>query len=142
MKKRYTCLSLSCIVLTVSACQNMPHEYNGKVGYQVENQSESSATLAYTLAARKNQQLDENKLKRACAKVLGTNKSYQLSILSINEVSNSVATQPVYGRQLGQTRTSFGLSNTPDLHQGENLATRHALEARPSTLQVVRYRCL
>ena len=42
---------------------------------------------------------------------------------------------------IGQTRATFGLSNTPDLHQGENFATRESLEARPSTLHVVRYTC-
>ncbi|EXV40830.1 hypothetical protein ABTE62_18850, partial [Acinetobacter baumannii] len=36
---------------------------------------------------------------------------------------------------------SFGLSNTPSLNNGEDYATRQALEARPSTLKVVRYTC-
>ncbi|MBH8464257.1 hypothetical protein I8Q97_28690, partial [Klebsiella pneumoniae] len=46
-----------------------------------------------------------------------------------------------YGIQLGETRASFGLSNTPSLNNGEDYATRQALEARPSTLKVVRYTC-
>ena len=109
--------------------------------YQIEHQSASSATLAYTLAARKNQQLDENKLQRACQKVLGSQKNYKLAILSINEIPNTAADVPEYGRQIGQSRATFGLSNTPDLHQRENFATREPLEARPSALHVVRYTC-
>ena len=141
MKNTYKLLGLSCIVLAVSACQSTPRQYNGNVGYQIEHQSASNATLAYTLAARKNQQLDENKLQRACQKVLGSQKNYKLAILSINEIPNTAADVPEYGRQIGQTRATFGLSNTPDLHQGENFATRESLEARPSTLHVVRYTC-
>lgn len=141
MKNTYKVLGLSCLVLAISACQSAPRPYNGNVGYQIEQQSASSATLAYTLAARKNQQLDENKLQRACQKVLGSQKNYKLAVLSVNEIPNAAADMPQYGRQIGQTRATFGLSNTPDLHQGENIATRESLEARPSTLHVVRYTC-
>ncbi len=70
-------------------------------------------------------------------KFLGSQKNYKLAILSINEIPNTAADVPEYGRQIGQTRATFGLSNTPDLHQGENCATRESLEARPSTLHVV-----
>ncbi len=51
MKNTYKFLGLSCMVLAVSACQSAPRQYNGNVGYQIEHQSASSATLAYTLAA-------------------------------------------------------------------------------------------
>ena len=46
-----------------------------------------------------------------------------------------------YGVKLGNSRTTFGLTNSPDLNNSEGYATRQALEARPSTLKVVRYHC-
>ena len=74
--------------------------------------------------------------------VLGTNKTFKLQILSVNEVANPAAmASDRYGRQIGNSRTSIGLSNTPDLHNSEDYATRQALEARPSTLRIVRYSC-
>ncbi|MBJ9720930.1 hypothetical protein I5515_03840 [Acinetobacter calcoaceticus] len=139
MNRSILCLALSSMFV-LTACQTTPRQYNGSTGYQIENQTKTSATLAYTLASRPNQQLDERKLQRACQNVLGAQKVYKLSVLSINEISNP-AQQENYGVQLGQTRASFGLSNTPSLNNGEDYATRQALEARPSTLKVVRYTC-
>lgn len=135
-------LGLGCIILSLAACQTTPKQYNGITGYQIENQSASTATLAYTLAGHSNRDLDNGKLQRACQKVLGENKTYQISILSTNEIANpAVNPQEQYGMQLGKSRTSIGLSNTPDLNSSQDFATRQALETRPSTLQVVRYTC-
>jgi hypothetical protein len=139
--KNYILFLAVASALTLTACQSVPRQFNGHVGYQVENQSANTATLTYTLAGRQNQQIDENKLQRACQKVLGMNKQYTLSILSVNEIANTAVQTEPFGRQLGQSRTSIGLSNTPDLHNSENYATRQALEARPSTLRVIRYTC-
>jgi len=111
-----------------------------QLAIRLKTKQKLTATLAYTLASRTNQQLDERKLQRACQNVLGAQKVYKLSVLSINEISNP-AQQEHYGVQLGETRASFGLSNTPSLNNGEDYATRQALEARPSTLKVVRYTC-
>ncbi|CAB1214354.1 hypothetical protein [Acinetobacter bouvetii] len=141
MNNRYKLLGLGFIALGLVACQSTPRQYNGNVGYQVESQSNGSATLAYTLAGRQNQQMDESKLQRACQKVLGGNKQYKIAILSISEIANPAIQTPEYGRQLGHSRTSIGLSNTPDLYNSEDYATRQALEARPATLRVVRYTC-
>ena len=142
MKKTFQFLGLGFIALGLAACQSTPQQYNGQVGYRVESQTADSATLAYTLAGRQNQDLDAKKLQRACQKVLGTNKTFKLQILSVNEVANPAAiTTDSYGRQIGNSRTSIGLSNTPDLHNGEDYATRQTLEARPSTLRIVRYSC-
>ncbi|MFN0296998.1 hypothetical protein ACKVE0_05580 [Acinetobacter albensis] len=127
--------------LGLSACQSTPRPYNGNVGYQIENQSSNSATLAYTLAGRQNQNMDETKLQRACQKVLGMNKQYTINLLTTNEIANPALQTEKFGRQIGQSRTSIGLSNTPDLHNSEDYATRQALDARPSTLRVVRYTC-
>ena len=141
MNKRYQLLGLGLLALGLSACQSTPRQYNGNVGYQIESQSSDRATLAYTLAIRQNQKVDEQKLQRACQKVLGLNKQYKIDILSISDIANPAIQTPQYGRQLGHSRTSVSLSNTPDLYNSEDMATRQALEARPSTLSVVRYTC-
>ena len=142
MKIALKLLTLGCCTTLLAACQSTPQTYNGHAGYQIEAQNDASATLAYTLAGRQNQQLDENKLQRACQKVLGINKTFKLSILSINEIANPAAAQTEqFGRQIGNSRASFGLSNTPDLRNSDNLGAQQALDARPATLRVVRYTC-
>ena len=142
MNNTYKLLGLGFMALGLAACQSTPRPYNGNVGYQIESQSNGRATLSYTLAGRKSQQVDERKLQRACQKVLGSNKQYKIDILSIREIANPAIQTPQYGRQLGQSRTSVSLSNTPDLHNSEDMATRESLDAtRPSTLSVVRYTC-
>ena len=141
MNNTYKLLGMTLLAFGLAACQSDPHAYNGNAGYQVESQSNDTATLAYTLAVRKNQEMDLIKLQRACQKVLGAQKQYRLTILSVNEIPNPTLQPEQYGRQLGQSRTSIGLSNTPDLYNNENIANLQSLEARPSTLSVVRYTC-
>lgn len=142
MKIMYQLVGLSCMTMLLAACQSTPRQFNGMTGYQIENKTSSSATLAYTLAGRANDRLDEQKLQRACQKVLGTKSSYKISVLSVNEISNPAMTgQGNSGIALGNTRTSIGLSNTQSMYSTEDLATRQALESRPSTLSVVRYTC-
>lgn len=126
--------------LSIAACQTSPHQYNGVTGYQIENKTATSATLAYTLAAHSNRDVDERKLQHACKQVLGADKNYKISVLSVNEIMNPTQ-QEQYGVKLGNSRTTFGLTNSPDLNNSEGYATRQALEARPSTLKVVRYHC-
>lgn len=126
--------------LLVAACQSTPHQYNGVTGYKIENKTPTSATLTYTLAARGNSEVDEKKLQHACKQVLGMEKTYKISILSVNEIMNPTK-QEQYGVQLGNSRATFGLSNSPDLNNTEGYATRQALETRPTTLKVVRYTC-
>ena len=75
MKMAYKFLALGLTAITLTACQSAPRAYNGQSGYQIESKTTNTATLAYTLAGRQNQQADENKLQRACQKVLGTNKT-------------------------------------------------------------------
>lgn len=126
--------------LLVAACQSTPHQYNGVTGYKIENKTTTSVTLAYTLAARGNSEVDEKKLQHACKQVLGMEKTYKISILNVNEIMNPTK-QEQYGVQLGNSRATFGLSNSPDLNNTEGYATRQALETRPTTLKVVRYTC-
>lgn len=126
--------------LLVAACQSTPHQYNGVTGYKIENKTTTSATLTYTLAARGNSDVDEKKLQHACKQVLGMEKTYKISTLSVNEIMNPTK-QEQYGVQLGNSRATFGLSNSPDLNNSEGYATRQALETRPTTLKVVRYTC-
>lgn len=140
MQNMYKLAALSAVIL-LTGCQSTPRSYNGLTGYAVESKSETQATLAYTLAGRQNQQLDINKLQTACKKVLGSQKNYQIQVLSINEIANPKQYEESYGRQIGNTRTQFALSNTKELHSEQDYATLQALEARPSTLHVVRYTC-
>ena len=129
-------------IIGLSACQSTPQQYNGNTGYQIENKTANSATLAYTLAGRANQQLDERKLHRACQQVLGLARTYRLTILSVNEIANPATLQNTHdGLQVGNSRMSVGLTDTPSLNNSEGYATRQALDARPSTLKVVRYTC-
>lgn len=139
MKKTNLLIIVSATLL-VAACQSTPHQYNGVTGYEIENKTATSATLAYTLAARGNSEVDEKKLQHACKQVLGMEKTYKISILSSNEIMNPTK-QEQYGVQLGNSRATFGLSNSPDLNNTEGYATRQALETRPTTLKVVRYTC-
>lgn len=139
--KKITLASFSLVVLALSACQTTPRQYNSVTGYQIENQTTDSATLAYTLSGRANSDLDVNKLQRACKKVLGETKIYKLNVLSVNEIINPQVAESKTGVQLGHSRTSFGLSNTQTANSSENYATRQALDTRPSTLHVVRYTC-
>jgi len=126
--------------LLIAACQSSPHQYNGVTGYQIENKTTTSATIAYTLAAHSNRDIDEKKLQHACKQVLGAEKTYKISVLSVNEIMNPTQ-QEQYGVKLGNSRATFGLSNSPDLNNSEGYATRQALETRPTTLKVVRYTC-
>ena len=139
MKKTNLLIIVSATLL-VAACQSTPHQYNGVTGYEIENKTATSATLAYTLAARGNSEVDEKKLQHACKQVLGMGKNYKISILSSNEIMNPTK-QEQYGVQIGNSRATFGLSNSPDLNNTEGYATRQALETRPTTLKVVRYTC-
>lgn len=135
-------IGLSTIAIVLSACQSTPRQYNGATGYQIESQTATTATIAYTLAGRANRDLDENKLQRACQKALNTTKNYKLNVLSSNEIANpNIATNDQQAVQIGQSRASFGLSNTQSYNSTEDMATRQALDARPSTLHVVRYTC-
>ncbi|AZN69593.1 hypothetical protein F4U02_02795 [Acinetobacter haemolyticus] len=126
--------------LLITACQSTSHQYNGEKGYQIESKTATSATIAYTLSARGNANLDEKKLQHACKQVLGVEKNYKLNILSTNEIMNPTK-QEQYGVQLGNSRATFGLSNSPDFNNTTGYATRQALEAKPTTLTVVRYTC-
>ena len=55
----------------------------------------------------------------------------------MNEIMNPTQ-QEQYGVNLGNSRATFGLSNSPDFNNSEGYATRQALEARPTTLKVIR----
>lgn len=142
MKKSHLILATSSIMVILTACQTTPRQFNGVTGYQIEDQSATSATIAYTLAGRANRDLDENKLQRACQKTFNSTKQYKLTVLSVNEIANpNFAQREKESVQLGQSRASFGFSNTQSYNSSDDFATRQALDAKPSTLHVVRYTC-
>ena len=94
-------------ILMLTACQTAPRSFNGTTGYQIESKTENQATLVYTLSGRADRDLDVDKLQRACKKVLGENKSYQIAVLSTTEIINPQAvTTEKSGVQLGQSHTS------------------------------------
>lgn len=135
-----TIMGLSFLVLV--GCQAVPKPYNGVTGYSIESQTDQSAVISYTLSTRANQAMDERKLQRVCQEVLGKQKNYQITRLSQQEIANPAFNQrPPQGMQVGDSRVSIGFSHTPELHTSETYATRQALEARPSTLTVIRYSC-
>ena len=60
--KKINLLIIVSATLLVAACQSTPHQYNGVTGYEIENKTTTSATRAYTLAARGNRNMNEKKL--------------------------------------------------------------------------------
>lgn len=142
MKRNVIILSFSCIAFALTACQSTPSKFNGVTGYEIESMSKENTTLSYTMAGRNNKPVDINKLQKACQKALKENFDYKIQILSITEIANPKnQSSNIQGIRLGQTRTSFGLSNTMNTNSNQNYATNQALENQPSTLQVVRYIC-
>ena len=140
--KKIGLLCIGFVVLGISACQTTPRQYNGMTGYQIESQTATSATLAYTLAGSVNRDIDTNKLQHTCQKVLGPSKTYKIDLLSATEIANPQLNQDEkYGIKLGHSKTSFEFSNTPDLNNSEDYGVRQALETRPSSLYVLRYTC-
>ena len=139
MKKTVVLLGVAIGSLSLSACQTTPQPYNGQTGYEVIEQGANSATLRYTLSGKASR--DEARLQSACRQVLGSSKSWNVTVLSSNEISNTALADQQYGRQLGNTRAQISLSNTPDLYNTENPGVRDALNARPSTLRVIQFTC-
>ncbi|MCH4247079.1 MAG: hypothetical protein LKF82_04455 [Acinetobacter populi] len=134
-------LSTLSSLLLLTACQTKPQPYNGITGFEVESLSNNVATLRYTLAANSKDQNEQKKLHRACQQVLGANASFAIQILSTAEIENQQLQPLQTGVKIGQSQTSFGLSNTPSTTNSEDYSTRQALETRPSTLKVIRYTC-
>ena len=133
---------IGALSVSLMACQSTPRKFNGNTGYQIENQTENSATISYTMAGRANHDVDEQKLQRACQKTLNTQQRFDITIISVNEIANPNMEQTDRsGIQIGQSRATFGLSNTQSYNSSDDRATMAALEARPSTLNVVRYIC-
>lgn len=112
MKRTTVILAVAASSFVLGACQTTPHQFNGQSGYEILERSGNTATLSYTLSGRLSQ--DENRLQAACRQVLGNSKTYNIQILSTNEISTPIAEQENYGRQLGNSRTQISLSNTPD----------------------------
>ena len=139
MMKKTIGFAVLAMTVIVSGCQTTAHEFNGKSGYQVIEKTDNSASMSYILSGQL--KYDQSKLQASCKSVLGANKDYQVNVISTQEVVNTNINQTEYGRQIGNSRTNISLSNTPDLYNSENYATREALEARPSMLRVIRYTC-
>ena len=132
-----SCTFIGCS-LGLTACQTTSHEFNGQSGYKVIEQSNGSAVMTYALSGSTRN--DAAKLQNACKQVLGSNKTYQVNVTNTGEIVNAVV-NPEFGRQIGNSNTKFGLSNTPDLYNTDVSGTNAALEARPTTLRLIRFTC-
>lgn len=139
MKKIYKVLALGLVSVGLAACQTTAQQYNGRSGYKVIEQTKDTATLAYVLSgSTKN---DERKFQASCQEVLGTNKTYTVKVLTMQEVPNKADNGVGFGRQIGNSRTSISLTDSPSLHDSEGYATRYALDATPTMLRAVTFTC-
>lgn len=139
MMKKLIFTTSSIALLSLTACQNVPQKYNGNAGYRLESKTNNSAIISYTLAVQPNHAFNQTKLENACKKTLGQNQSYNVKILSTDEIINPANTNPSNGINIGHSKTTFGLANT---NTGDNnMASRTALGTHPNTLTVVRYQC-
>jgi hypothetical protein len=137
MNKKIQFLFFGLVGFTLLGCQTAS-QFNGQSGYQVIEQSKDRAILTYALSG--NTRNDDGKLQSACKQVLGSDRSYNVSVLNTGEIINT-SNQPEFGRQIGNSNTKFGLSNTPDLYNSNVNGTNPALEAKPATLRVIRFSC-
>lgn len=140
MNKTLKLITLALFATGLTACQNIPQSYNGNSGYKVESQTDNSAIISYTLAVRANQNANPTKLQNVCKHVLGANRDYKIDVLSTNEIVNPANQPEQMGVPIKHTNATFGLSNT-SISNDDNVALRNAMQTRPSTLTVVRYRC-
>ena len=122
-------------------CQTTAQQFNGKSGYEIVSQSKQTTTLKYTLSANADQAKVQAKLQSACQQVLGSDKTYMINILGSSEVNTQVTNPSAQGVNIGQTRATFGLSNTPSLSGTDDYASRQGLETQPRTLNVILYTC-
>lgn len=128
-------------VITLSACQTTAQQFNGKSGYEIVSQSKQTTTLKYTLSANADQAKIQAKLQSACQQVLGSDKTYMINILGSNEVNTQANNPSAQGVNIGQTRATFGLTNTPSLSGADDYASLQGLETQPRTLNVILYTC-
>lgn len=137
MQKLSTLFLIGLASTWLFGCQSTAKQFNGQSGFQIIDQTENTATLSYALSGSTRNDL--TKLQSACQQVLGKNKQYNVNVTSTSEITNTANT-PEFGRQIGQSNTKFGLSNTPDLYNNSSTSNA-ALEARPATLRLFRFTC-
>lgn len=132
--------------LLLTGCQTI-QPYNGKTGYQREPSSPQQTIISYTLDSKTSEALVQQKLQKACARVLNQpeNTAIRIQIMDQKEFVN-VSTMNVQTENhlaLGNVEgTSFGLSNTPKLSNTDNLATNQRLHEAPDSLKTITAECL
>jgi hypothetical protein len=139
MMKKTIGFSVLAMTIIISGCQTTAHEFNGKSGYQVIEKTSSTASMNYILSGQA--KYDHSKLQASCKSVLGADKNYTVNVLNTQEIANTAVGAVEYGRPIGNSRTNISLSNTPDLYNSDNLATRDALDVQPALLRAIRYNC-
>lgn len=140
-------LLLCSSVFMISACQNI-QSFDGETGYQRLSGNPSQVMIAYTLDAKTDQAMTQQKLQQACAKELGLvpNSRVQVKIIDQQEIvnpktvtTNKINTDVYLGNQ---EKTSFGLSSTPKLSNTSNTANLDMLNSKPNMLNQITAECL
>lgn len=129
---------IGCSAILV-ACQSI-QPYNGISGYQIEqrNQQDNSAILSYTLALKNPQHIPESKLIQSCQAALQSKQAFQIQLLSQQEIAYPKSSSATTGFTLKQTRIGTAILNDPQHTPQPN----PAMNARPSHLTVLTYRCV
>lgn len=122
------------------ACQTIP-DSNSNIGYQIESKQNHQAILQYTMAAKLSTEKTTQRINQACNTVLQS-KQTQFKILSEQIIANSATLQQHNDHvQIGNSRTNFSFSNTPNANSDTNAATLTALNEKPDLLKVIRIEC-
>lgn len=138
MKKIFGFSAIAATVFILAGCQTTAQSFNGKSGYQIIEQGNGHATLSYVLSG--NSRNDQSKFQSACQQVLGNHQQYNVQVVSTSEIINPTHTAE-FGRQIGKTNTKFGLSNTPNLYNNDIPGASAGLDAKPTTLRLIRFTC-
>lgn len=132
--------------LVLVGCQSI-QPYNGKTGYQREPSAPQQTIISYTLDSKTTDALVQQKLQKACARVMKQpeNSAIRIKIMDQKEFVNisTSNTQAENRLALGNVEgTSFGLSSTPKLSNTDNLATSQRLHTAPDSLKTITAECL
>lgn len=109
--------------LAVAACQSLPRQYDGVLGYKIEARSPSALSILYTDSAKKSWQDMEDGVRAVCAKETGKPvEEIQLVVKLQKEFSQQVdmsiatpvgmtgAAAPTAGGQTGSMKAAIPMT--------------------------------
>lgn len=138
MQKLTTLLLIGLATTLITGCQSTAKEFNGQSGFKIIEKGQNTATLSYALGGSTRHDLA--KMQSACQQVLGSNQQYKVQVINSSEIINP-QTAPEFGRQIGNSKTKFELSNTPNLYNTDLSSNNAVMEAPPATLRLFRFTC-